>query len=54
MAHLWIKSTREAYSAEARMPVDPKKKGNATGGMQQFKQLKQMMAPPPGWKPPAS
>lgn len=56
MAHVWLKSTREAYAAEARMPEekpDPKK-GNTTGGMSQFRAMKQAMTPPPGWKPAGS
>lgn len=59
LAHIWIKDTREAYSAQARMyeTEEAKKKngaktgGNNSGGMAMLQQFRQNMRPPPGWKP---
>ena len=54
LAHVWLKATREAYSAEGRLfetDAPGKDRKNATGGMKQFDQLKQLMRPPPGWQP---
>ena len=56
LAHIWIKDTREAYSAQGRLydPEEQKKRTegrNNTGGMAVLKQFRQSMRPPPGWKP---